>query len=220
METQMEFGNSDRLRRFRTDVLVEALVEGRIAEAEALIEHWIGRGSSYEDIAVQGIQASMIRIGELWEEGQVTVAQEHLATAISHRLLVRAFDAETFSHPRKQKAMFACVEGNRHALGLRIVSDTFSIAGWDIAYLGADVPTVDLMTYVERQRPHLLGLSATLAEHLHVALEVAQALHAELMDRAPRIVIGGRAVREHAGAPPQFAVDLWRYDATRSLAHL
>ena len=222
----MEQANRQGRRVFRTDVLVDALVDGRIAEAETLVEHWIGQGASYEDIAVRGFQEAMFQIGELWEQGRVSVAQEHLATAICHRLLVRAFDAETFAPLRQQRAVFACVAGNRHSLGLRIVSDTFAIAGWDVSYLGADLPTEDLIEQTERLRPDLIGLSVALPEHVITAYQAAARVREQLGAAAPRVLVGGHGVYALPSPPqppddlPRPPVDVWRYDVERSLAHL
>ena len=191
------------------DVLVSALVVGQHREAAELVERWIESGLTYDAICSDGIEPAMIFIGELWEQGRISVAQEHLATAIAQRILVLALDAATFAEPRGQKAVFACVQGNHHALGLRMVSDAFSIAGWDVAYLGADVPSSDLVDHVNAWRPHLLGLSASFADHLSTATDVARSVRARLGADAPRIVVGGRAVRPGTHLPHALDVDIW-----------
>lgn len=204
--------------RASIDVLVEYLIGGQVTEVQALVEAWIERGTSYEDIAVRGIQPAMYRIGDLWAEGRVSITQERLATAISHRLLVRAFDAATFAPRRHEKAVFACVDGNLHSLGLRIVSDTFAIAGWDAEFLGADVPTRDLVLHVELTQPRFLGLSVSLPEHVETANAVVRLIHAHLGPDAPRIVIGGTVVRDVLESRGCLAAQAWPGDASEALA--
>lgn len=203
-----------------TDVLVSALIVGQHREASTLVQGWIEHGRSYDAICSEGIQPALVRIGELWAQGRVSVAQEHLATAIAQRILVQAFDSATFAPPNGQKALFACVEGNHHALGLRMVSDTFAIAGWNVAYLGADVPTGDLAQQVDAWRPHLLGLSVSMTEQIPVANDVARRVRDELGDVAPRIVVGGRPLREGSPLPVPLDVDVWTANAGSAAAAL
>lgn len=136
----------DDLARYDVDALVDCLAAGRQGDADALVEAWLARGSRYEEIATYGIQAALYRIGDLWAEGRASVAQEHLATAMAQRLLVRALDAVPFAAPRDESVVIACVQGNHHSLGARMIADAFTIEGWNVHFLGADVPTESLVS--------------------------------------------------------------------------
>lgn len=199
---------------------MSALIVGQHREAAALVEDWIERGLSYDAICSAGIQPAMYRIGELWAQGRVSVAQEHLATAIAQRILVLAFEAAAFAPPQGRKALFACVAGNRHALGLRMVSDAFAIAGWEVEYLGADVPSEDLVRQADAWRPHLLGLSVAIPDQLTVANDVARRVRSQLGEAAPRVVVGGRPLRERLPLPEPLDVDVWPADAGQAAATL
>ena len=63
------------------------------------------------DVGVSLIQPAMYEIGRLWQVSRVSIAQEHLATAISESLLAQAFAAAEFAPPVRRKALFACVQG-------------------------------------------------------------------------------------------------------------
>ncbi len=54
-----------------------------------------------------------------------------------------------------------CVAGERHSVGARLVADFFQVSGWSLCYLGADVPTKDLLGFVRAQRPDIVALSVT-----------------------------------------------------------
>ena len=202
------------------DIFMSALLVGHHREAENLVQGWITRGQSYSVICSAAIQPAMIRIGDLWARGQISVAQEHMASAIAQRILVQALDATTFAAPNGQKALFACVEGNRHALGLRMVSDAFSIAGWDVEYLGADVPTEDLVRQVVAWQPHLVGLSVSQVEQVPRADDVARSIRDNVGDPSPRIVVGGRAIRDVVTLPSLAHGDVWPADAWEAPANL
>jgi methanogenic corrinoid protein MtbC1 len=138
----------------------------------------------------------MHRIGELWERGAITVADEHMATALTNRTLaaLRPPPGETEA-PRPARALLAAVEGEQHALGLRMAADLLEDAGYETIYLGADVPTRALLQAVESLSPDLVALTATMAT-LAPRLE---AVAAELRRTHPElgVLVGGQA------APPR-----------------
>ena len=86
--------------------------------------------------------AAMGRIGELWEHGELTVADEHAATGLSYRALLPLQEPLQIAPPRsRERVVLAAVEGQTHVLGLRMVADVLEGAGFEVLYLGADVPS-------------------------------------------------------------------------------
>jgi methanogenic corrinoid protein MtbC1 len=114
------------------------------------------------------IQPALYNIGQKWQDNQVTVAQEHLATAISQSVMTYGLLKSEVPPANGRRTVLACVEGNQHAVGLQMVADAFQLAGWDVHYLGANVPTGALLQHVVNCRPDLLGLSVSFAQQLRV----------------------------------------------------
>lgn len=65
-------------------------------------------------------------------------------------MLASAYVQATFAPPVGKTAMFACVEGNHHSIGLHMLSDAFETAGWDVLFLGANLPLMDLTREVDK----------------------------------------------------------------------
>ena len=83
----------------------------------------------------------MKTIGELWERDAISVADEHLATEISQRVAARLFWRALNGRPRRrERVVMAAVQGEEHVLGLRLAADVLESAGFDVLYLGADLP--------------------------------------------------------------------------------
>jgi MerR family transcriptional regulator, light-induced transcriptional regulator len=115
------------------------------------------------------IAPAMHELGRLWEEGAITTADEHLATGLTHRVLAALRPPELLEQaleprPGTPRALLAAVQGEQHALGLRMAADLLEDKGYWVAYLGADVPTSALLQAVDRLSPDLLALSATMPE--------------------------------------------------------
>jgi MerR family transcriptional regulator, light-induced transcriptional regulator len=144
----------------------------------------------------QGVIApAMHELGRLWDEGVITIADEHLATALTHRVLAALRPPEIFQQTfepgsAKPCAVLAAVQGEQHALGLRMAADLLEDGGYQVAYLGADVPTEALMQAVHALSPDLLGLTATMpssAQHLEEVVELVSTEHPQLP-----LLIGGQ----------------------------
>jgi diguanylate cyclase (GGDEF)-like protein len=110
------------------------------------------------------IAPAMWRIGDLWEQGAISVADEHLATALTHQAMAGIYGPSLGHKARPGRILMAAVEGEQHALGLRMAADVIELAGYETIYLGADVPTADLLQAVATRSPNLVGLSATMPD--------------------------------------------------------
>jgi methanogenic corrinoid protein MtbC1 len=168
-----------------------ALLDGRRDTAVDRVLAAMGQGASLVDVSVDLVQPALYEIGRLWEHNRIGVAQEHLATAVTQNALAAGFARATFAPPNGRRAAFACVAGNHHGIGLRMVSDAFEVAGWDVDFLGNDTPTASIVNFVCEHGPDLLGLSAGLVHQVITLREVIGQVRAELGNAAPDIIIGG-----------------------------
>ena len=126
-----------------------------------------------------------------------------MATAMVHALLAREFGSEEPVPPNGRSIVLAGVEGNHHIIGLRIVADAFELGGWDVRYLGPNTPTPSLVQLVRDERPNLVGLSASMPQHLRTASEAIACLHAELGESCPAVLLGGLMINQFS---PQVTV--------------
>jgi MerR family transcriptional regulator, light-induced transcriptional regulator len=124
-------------------LLVRALTTGNEVEARSVTHETLLRGLTWQDLYLLLFGPALREVGACWEAGTLTVGEEHLATAIVERLMARVYPGGA---PQAQAPLVvvACVEGNLHAIGARMVADFLAAAGWRVRYLGADTPTPDL----------------------------------------------------------------------------
>ena len=177
-----------------TDAFETALLAGDHREALAVVNRCIDRGHGFLEVELHVIQSALYRIGEKWQTNQVTVAQEHIATAIVQSVLTMGLLRTAPLAPIGKRVLLACVEGNNHSVGLRMVTDAFLLAGWDVQYLGASVPTLALLLQVAEWKPDLVGLSVSFAHQLRVVKEVIAKMSEQLGSARPAVIIGGLAI--------------------------
>lgn len=193
-----------------------AILRGNHQTAQLLMNEAM-QGGGYGLAAVGMIQPAMYEVGRLWQENRISVAQEHLATAVSQNVLARAYLQAEFAPLNGRRAIFACVPGNHHNLGLRMLSDIFETAGWEAAYLGADVPIPDLIRLLDAQRPQLLALSLSLPAQLAVTREAIARIRSELGNQCPNIWVGGLVTLSSERLWRIVQADAWAADALHAL---
>jgi len=170
-----------------------ALLVADTGAAERAIDDALADGLSPTAIQSLVIAPAMVGVGELWEVNVCTVADEHVATAISQRVLVKLFDKLSVSRPRSRaRILLAAVEGQQHVLGLRMAADVLEGHGYDVLYLGADVPVDALSRFAAEHQPAITGLAFSISLRVNMLAESIHAVH-EACPQA-RIMLGGRAV--------------------------
>lgn len=198
------------------DAYLDLLMSSQRVAAHRLVSECMAAGEALATVNVRIIQAAMYDVGRLWQTNRISVAQEHLATAISQYVMANAFSRAEFAAPMARTALFANVEGNHHALGLRMVSDAFETAGWTAQFLGANVPEQSLLGQVDALRPDLLGLSVSMPQQLETARRLIGRLRAELGQGCPAILLGGRTINALDRVWQDLGADLWAGDAEQA----
>lgn len=178
------------------------LVGDRREAVRILVED--GRGLKTETLHGV-IQAAQDEIGRLWQLNLVSIAQEHMATAISQLALSAIYERAVFASRIGKKVVVACVQGELHDLPARLAADALDLAGFDVRFAGANVPHDDLQSLIRDERPDLIGLSVTMSFHMP-ALRDAVSRCRVTTDRP--IVVGGHAVRWADGIGRELGVTL------------
>lgn len=99
------------------------------------------------------------QLGERWERGAISVAQEHFASNLIRGRLGSL--ARGWGHGHGPRAVLACAPGELHDIPLLAFGIVLNRNGWRIEYFGASTPVDDLVHLAGTKRPDLVVLSAT-----------------------------------------------------------
>jgi DNA-binding transcriptional MerR regulator len=167
---------------------LDALDEGA---AQAALDRLLS-GFSTATVLGEIVLTYLRELGERWERGDASVAQEHFASQILRgRLLGLARGWDRGTGPR---ALLACMPGELHDLGLITFGLGLRDHGWRITFLGPDVPLDTLADTVAALQPAAVVLSATTS----AAFEPRRDELGRLAGAVPLWIAG-------AGAEPDFA---------------
>jgi MerR family transcriptional regulator, light-induced transcriptional regulator len=150
-------------------------------------------------------------LGERWQQGTVSVAQEHFATNLIRGRLASL--GRGWGHGHGPRAVLACVPGELHDLALLAFGIALNRNGWRIEYFGANTPIDDLIRRASVKRPDLVVLAATRPERLDGLAEDLT----RLARIAPLALAGAGANRAVADA---VGADLLTEDPVTAAEHM
>jgi methanogenic corrinoid protein MtbC1 len=153
------------------------------------------RADGWFDVA-EALGGVLEEIGRRWEAGEISVLEEHVASARLARALSRAADALPV-RPGAPRVLLATLEGEAHTLGLSLAELCVREAGWATLWSGRDTPVPELERLASRREVSVIALSASVcaeAAHLTDAAErIADACRAARV----ALILGGRGPWPH-----------------------
>lgn len=196
---------------------LELLLGGDRAGALGLVEGLLDGGRSLPSLYLEVFQASQVELGRLWLAGRVSVAQEHFCTAATQFIISRLYPRLFSGAARGPGVLAACVGGELHELGIRMVADFLELAGFSTSYLGANLPRSGFVAALGEREVGLLCLSASLV----TSLPELEALIAEIRLSRSReelpILVGGRPFSAAPELWSRVGADGWARDAKEAV---
>lgn len=176
--------------------LLDFLLSGNHLKCSELVQGYLDNKITINELYENIIKKALYDIGEQWEFNKISVASEHLASAIVEAIL-NGQDHKTVSKNKVNKSIIVtCVENEFHQIGIKMVGNVFEMNGWNVNFLGANTPTQDLISFTKTTNPDLIAISLSLYFNLPVLENMLQLLNKELPNL--KILIGGQAFR-HGG---------------------
>lgn len=185
----------DHVELARSFVEHAASGEGSLARQVILQAH--DAGMPVDDIYDIVLRPALYEVGRRWRSEELTVGQEHEVTAIV-RDLIGEMSARTERPPNPEKVVLAaCVAGETHELGLRMVAHLLESRGYAVHFLGANVPVESILAGIHMRRPHLVLLSTTIEENVPALLATLDAINSLPESERPAVVAGGQILADY-----------------------
>lgn len=199
---------------------LNAILKGNRVLATRLVMDAVQAGMPIREIYLDVFQAALYEVGRLWEVGELSVAQEHLATAITQTVLANLYNEVPLPAARGESAIIACLSGNTHQLGPRMLADFMQMAGFDAYFLGADTPEASLLHMIHDVRPDVVGLPATLPRHVEPVRAMILTIRSEFASTKPTMMVGGIAFNLVENLWKEAEADIWGYNASEAVDRL
>jgi methanogenic corrinoid protein MtbC1 len=181
---------------------LKAALEGNRVDAIMMVEEAVRAGTPVRDIYMEVFQPVQREAGRLWHLNQVSVAEEHWVTAVTQVAMACLSDRLAAEKALGMTILTACVGGEQHELGARMVSDFFEMDGWRTCYLGANTPCAAVVEAVRASGADVLALSATITSHVYDVAKIIGILRDDAELENTQVLVGGY--------PFNVAPKLWR----------
>ena len=156
-----------------------------------------------EDVVIADLLAAAQRqVGDRWHRDELGVADEHIATGVSETALYALADAAA-SPIATGLVVVACAEGDWHALAAHMFAEQLRANGVTVAFLGASTPADQVARFLGRHHPEALAVSCNLPLFFEGVARLADVAHRVGVP----VLVGGRALDGHPGAPLRLGAD-------------
>ncbi|MFP4469234.1 MAG: B12-binding domain-containing protein [Bacteroidales bacterium] len=172
---------------------LNALLAGNRQVCHSIVKKLLDSKPDIKDLYVHLFQRSLYEVGELWEKNKISVATEHIATAITEGLLTLVYPTIFAAEHSGKKGLVACVPNEFHQIGAKMVADTFELNGWDGYFIGSNTPVQDLIKAIDETQPDVIALSLSIYFNLPELVKMMQEIRKHFND-VP-IWVGGQAFR-------------------------
>ena len=186
----------DNLIQVSHKKFLNLLIPGNRLKCSELINNYLKNDVSIKVLYENIIKNALYEVGELWEYNKISVATEHLASAIVEGILNELYFKIISSDKINKTVIVSCVENEFHQIGIKMISDVFEMNGWNAYFLGANTPINELISFAKTIKPDIFAISLSIYFHLPI-LEKMRPMIRNEFPKLP-ILVGGQAFR-HGG---------------------
>jgi len=180
----------------------QAILAGERAAALTIIKEAVQEGADPIDLYVDVLQEAQYRVGRQWERNAITVTQEHMATAITQLVIAHLYAHLEPATNRRGRMVLTGTHGELHQVGAMMLADVLEADGWDLRFLGTNMPHEGIVQAVEDHQPDVLGISTTMLFNIPRVQELMAACRDLPGMAGLPIVVGGGAFR---GSPALYS---------------
>lgn len=187
----------------------EAILTGKRSDALRIVSEALEEGQAVMDICTDLFQTSLYEVGRLWELHQISVGQEHMATAVAQL----AFSELAFRmgpHPSFRPRGCAVVMGMEdefHQFASQMVAAFLEARGWEIRYWGTALPVSTVINFLRQEKPRLLCISLTMMNRLPALFKMLGQIRGDAEVQSMKVLVGGQAFQGHPDAAVPWGAD-------------
>jgi len=196
---------------------LDALLAGNRHHASEMILAAVKGGVGVKDIYGQVFERTQREVGRLWQTNQIGVAQEHFCTAATQMIMSQLYPYIFTGQHKGRRMVMACVGGELHEIGARMVADIFEMEGWDTYFLGANTPREAVLRTVEERQADILAISVTMATHLGQVSALIDGLRQQERIGQTRVLVGGYPFNQSPNLWQKMGADGYAANAQNAL---
>ena len=198
------------------DRYLDAARAGQVGGARDVAMQLIDQGVDLDSVIVDLLCAAQREVGERWHRNEWSVADEHLVSAMTQRVM----DAVVAGMPpvpvSRGHVLVACAEGDWHSLPAQAIAEVLRTRGWDVSFLGASTPASHVGLYLDRRPAIAVAVSCSVPLTLMGVRRLVVVAH----ERRIPVLVGGLALGTDARRATMLGADAWAPNARAAVEAL
>lgn len=170
---------------------IAALLTANRDEARNVVRGLMRGGGRLEDVYLHVFERAQREFGRLWQQNEISVAQEHFATAATELLMAELSNPNPINR-LPHSFVGTCASSESHCVGIRMISELLDRQGWKVYFTGANTPVNSIVDMFRHFPIEVLGISAATAMQLSNVRKLIQALRKVKTARQVKIIVGGK----------------------------
>lgn len=170
-----------------------SLLEGNKKRIRKIMMALIASDLSSHDIYRDYLARSLTETGTLWERGDLPIWKEHFISemTLENMALIKSRKQGEFE---KTRPLLAVVPGaEAHSIGIRMISDELEAIGYQVIFLGNNIPSENIIQAIRENRPMAVLMSVTMPQHVDSVKLLIEKIKQTFGTKTPTILIGGSA---------------------------
>ncbi len=193
--------------------LYDSLISGDLIKSEQLCQLKEHSFEKLQQVYTDLIQKAMTKVGQEWEKGNISVANEHMASALSTKLATELYLSCPKEPQRQGKIVVTTPKKENHALGALMVANALEVKGYDVTLLSQKASVENILETLKTHQPDILVISISMPENMLNAQELIDAVKELKLEKPIKVMIGGYLILTH----PELAASLPADAVTSSL---
>lgn len=199
----------------------KSLLEANLEKAIALSKEFIKSDDDIIFFWKKVIVSALYKIGSDWENGLITVGEEHTATSICQRVMAEHYSKIIQYIKSKEKILVITGSFELHEVGARMLSDLLEIEGFDTIFLNSKVSFDDIINTIYEEDVSTIIISSTIVSNIPKVNDLIEKIKATKdIKNMPIIIVGGQAYKKDKDARKNTKADYCITDINRLLTLL
>lgn len=195
---------------------IQMIIAGNVRAGMQVVLDALEEDFSTEDLYLRVLLPAQSEVGRLWHLNEVSVAEEHLVSNTTQRVMAILADRTPHKADRGHTAVATAVAGNAHDIGIRTIAYLMEFEGWRTIFLGSDLPRSDLPSAIQYYDADIVLLSTALGTQLRTLKKTIAEIR-EVCSPKTKIMVGGNGLLDAPDLWQKIGADGYTTDAKEAL---
>lgn len=193
---EMEERNSRDQPLYEFQDYMKSLIDVDKMKIREIVLNLIDSNLSLHEIYKNYLVRALKETGTLWEKEEMPIWKEHFIseTTLEYMALIKS---QQITEIETVQPLLAIVPGaETHSIGIRMISDELEMIGYQVIFLGNNIPADNILAAIRENKPAAVLMSVTMRQHIDSVTLLIDKIKQSFGTNAPAILIGGAAFEQ------------------------